>query len=309
MKRIRSFDDQTHFFGRIWGIVAAVLILSYPFVCLFLFDAQIDWKTVATGVGVVGLYWVVGAVETFTYTPMLGSGGTYLGFVTGNLSNLKVPCALNCMEQAGVEQGTEEAEVISTIAIAVSSIVTVLILTFGALGLGLLAPVLDNPTLKPAFDNVLYALFGGMAVVYVSKNWKISVLPCAIMLIVFISASFATGDSALAGTLIGVMVPVGVVVTVASARFMYKKGWLGELEAAQPDGQKQTAAADAAEETIASGPSDNAQGFAAVAETAEADKDCESGACETENVQSATKGSEAKNVKDAKGAADLQKKK
>ena len=159
MKPLGSFDDKTHFYGRIWGLVAALLILSYPFVCMAIFGASIDWKLFASGASIIVLYCVVGAVETFTYTPMLGSGGTYLGFVTGNLSNLKVPCALNCMEQAGVEKGTEEAEIISTISIAVSSIVTMLILVLGVVLISFLTPVFENPTLAPAFDNVLPALF------------------------------------------------------------------------------------------------------------------------------------------------------
>ena len=228
MKTLRSFDDNTHLFGRIWGVVAAVLILSYPFVCMAIFGASVDWKVFATGISIIVMYCAVGAVETFTYSPMLGSGGTYLGFVTGNLSNLKVPCALNCMEQAGVEKGTEEAEIISTISIAISSIVTMVILILGVVLISFLTPVFENESLAPAFDNVLPALFGGMAVVYISKNWKISVIPCVLMLLVFIIASYATGGGGLAGTLIGVMVPVGVIVTVFSARYMYKKGWLGE---------------------------------------------------------------------------------
>lgn len=226
--KMRSFDDRTHLYGRIWGLVAAALILSYPFLSMAIFGASIDWKIVGTGLGIMAMYWVVGAVETFTYTPMLGSGGTYLGFVTGNLSNLKVPCALNCMEQAGVKSGTEEAEVISTMSIAVSSIVTMLVLVLGVIFISFLTPVLENETLAPAFDNVLPALFGGMAVVYISKNWKIAVMPCVLMLLVFIISSYITGGSDLASTLIGVMVPVGVLFTIGSARVMYKKGWLGE---------------------------------------------------------------------------------
>lgn len=237
MKPLGSFDDKTHFYGRIWGLVAALLILSYPFVCMAIFGASIDWKLFASGASIIVLYCVVGAVETFTYTPMLGSGGTYLGFVTGNLSNLKVPCALNCMEQAGVEKGTEEAEIISTISIAVSSIVTMLILVLGVVLISFLTPVFENPTLAPAFDNVLPALFGGMAVVYISKNWKISVIPCVLMLLVFIISSYATGSGDLAGTLIGVMVPVGVIVTLVSSRIMYKKGWLGEMGTTQENAE------------------------------------------------------------------------
>lgn len=243
--RQRSYDDNTHLFGRIWAIIASLLIIAYPFVCMIIFDASIDWSIVATGVGVVAVYWVVSVVETFTYTPMLGSGGTYLGFVTGNLSNLKVPCALHCMDQAGVKAGSEEGEVISTLAIAVSSIVTMVIIILGVALISLLQPILENEILQPAFDNILPALFGAMAVVYIAKDWKIAVVPVVLMLIVFISASLISGDSSLANTLIGVMVPVGVVVTLCSSRFMYKRGWLDKKsdEAPKPedgenDGQK-----------------------------------------------------------------------
>ena len=226
----RSYEENTHFFGRIWAIFAAVLILAYPFVCMFIFGASIDWGIIATGIGLVAMYWVVSVVETFTYTPMLGAGGTYLGFVTGNLSNLKVPCALNCMEQAEVKSGTEEGEIISTVSIAVSSIVTMLIIVLGVILISFITPILDNPILEPAFenDNLLAALFGAMAVVYISKNWKIAIVPATLMLVVFITASLVSGNSGLAGTLIGVMVPIGVVVSIASSRFMYNKGWLGE---------------------------------------------------------------------------------
>ena len=249
VKNVRSFDDNTHLYGRIWGVIAAVLILSYPFVCMIIFDAAIDWSIFATGISIIVMYCAVGAVETFTYSPMLGSGGTYLGFVTGNLSNLKVPCALNCMEQAGVEKGTEEAEIISTVSIAISSIVTMIILILGVVLISFLTPILENENLKPAFDNVLPALFGGMAVVYISKNWKISVIPCVLMLLVFIISSYVTGSGDLAGTLIGVMVPVGVVVTVVSARMMYKKGWLGEIGSVQSSESTQKADEGVADKT------------------------------------------------------------
>ena len=95
---------------------------------------------------------------------MLGTGGSYLGFVTGNLTNLKVPAALNAMDNAKVKPGTEEGEVISTIAIASSTITTTVIITIGVLLLSQLTPILNSPVLKPAFDNILPALFGGLGV-------------------------------------------------------------------------------------------------------------------------------------------------
>jgi len=159
-------------------------------------------------------------VEIFTYVPMLGAGGTYLSFVTGNISNLKLPCAIDAMERAKVSASSEEGEIISTIAIAVSSIVTTIIILLGVIFLIPLSPVLNSPVLKPAFDMILPALFGGLAVVFISKNLKLSVAPVILMLLLFIFVP------ALNSGTVGIMVPVGVLFTVAVARIMYKKGVL-----------------------------------------------------------------------------------
>ena len=169
--------------------------------------------------GVAPIYWTVGVIEVITYTPMLGTGGTYLAFVTGNLTSIKAPSALSAMESAGVKPGTEEGEVISTNAIATSSIVTTLVLTLGVCVLTLIAPVLNSPVLAPAFNNILPALFGGLAVVYVSKNWKLSIAPLVFMIVLFLAVPSLAGS-------VGVLVPVGVIIALIAARILYKKGWL-----------------------------------------------------------------------------------
>jgi hypothetical protein len=161
----------------------------------------------------------VGAIEAFTYSPMLGSGGSYLGFVTGNIANLKLPCALNAMEIAGVKPGTEEGELISTISIAVSSIVTTLIIIAGVLLLSWLQPILESELLAPAFANILPALFGALAVVFISKNWKIALAPLLFMLVLFIAVP-SLAES------VSVLVPVGAIIAIAAARVLYKKGYL-----------------------------------------------------------------------------------
>jgi hypothetical protein len=164
------------------------------------------------------MYWAVGIVEMFTYVPMLGAGGAYLSFVTGNISNLKLPCALDAMERANVKPSQEEGEIISTIAIAVSSIVTTLIIILGVILIVPLTPLLEAPVLTPAFDMILPALFGGLAVAFISKNAKLSIAPIILMLTLFIFVP------ALNEGTVGIMVPVGVVFTIAIARILYKRG-------------------------------------------------------------------------------------
>ena len=190
----------------------------YPILVGVLFGVLPDWHGLLMGlVATAPMYWAVAVVETFTYVPMLGAGGSYLSFVTGNISNLKLPVALNALEQAGANIRTEEGEIVSTIAIAVSSIVTTVIIILGVILITPLTPILDAPVLAPALAQILPALFGGLGVVFVSKNWKIAVAPVILMLALFIFVP------ALNASTVGIMVPVGVLFTIGVSRILYKK--------------------------------------------------------------------------------------
>lgn len=213
------YMNSVHRDGRIWNITMMIILLMFPIVVGLIFQAVPDWRGVGLGlIATAPMYWAVGVVEVITFIPMLGAGGSYLSFVTGNISNLKLPCAINAMENAGVDAKSEEGEIISTIAIAVSSIVTTLIIAVGVLLIVPLSPLLENEALTPAFDQMLPALFGALGVALVSKNWKIAVAPVVLMLLLFIFVPALN-----AGT-VGIMVPVGVVFTIAFSRFLYKKG-------------------------------------------------------------------------------------
>lgn len=221
MKQNMTYMDKVHKWGTTWNLSMMVLLLAFPVVVALLFNAIPDWQGLLWGlVATAPMYWAVGVVETFTYIPMLGAGGSYLSFVTGNISNLKMPCALNALEQAEVKASSEEGEVVSTIAIAISSIVTTIIIILGVLLIVPLTPVLENPILTPAFDQMIPALFGGLGVAFVSRNWKIAIAPVTLMLILFITIPALN-----AGT-VGIMVPVSVLFTVGISRLMYKKGML-----------------------------------------------------------------------------------
>ena len=221
MKKNLSYIDSVHRDGRIWNISVMILLLAFPLTVAAIFGAAPDWKALAVGLlATAPMYWAVGAIETVTFTPMLGAGGSYLSFVTGNISNLKLPCAINALEQNGVSASSEEGEIISTIAIATSSIVTTIIILIGVICIVPLTPVLEAPVLEPAFAQMLPALFGGLGVAFVSKNWKIAVAPVALMLVLFIFIP------ALNSGTVGIMVPVSVVFTIAVARILYKRGVL-----------------------------------------------------------------------------------
>ena len=221
MKNDLSYMDSVHRDGRIWNISMMVLLFLFPVAVAVIYHVLPDWQGFLMGlIATAPMYWAVAVVETFTYVPMLGAGGSYLSFVTGNISNLKLPVALNALEQADVKVNSEEGELVSTIAIAVSSIVTTLIIILGVLLITPLTPILNAPVLEPAFAQILPALFGGLGVVFISKNWKISIAPVILMLVLFIFIP------ALNSSTVGIMVPVGVLFTLGVSRIMYKKGLL-----------------------------------------------------------------------------------
>ena len=209
-----TYMDSVHHYGRVWNLSMMVLLLMFPAAVSIIFHAPADGKGLLMGlIATAPMYWAVGFIETLTYVPMLGAGGSYLSFVTGNISNLKLPCALNALEQADVKANSEEGEIVSTVAIAVSSIVTTVIIIP-------LTPVLESPALAPAFAQILPALFGGLGVVFISKNAKLSIAPICLMLVLFIFVP------ALNSSTVGIMVPVSVLFTVGVARILYKNGIL-----------------------------------------------------------------------------------
>ena len=221
MKKKLSYIDSVHRDGTIWNLAVMVLLFMIPVTVAIIFGVTPDWNALLLGlIATAPMYWAVGVIETITYVPMLGAGGSYLSFVTGNISNLKMPCAINALEQNEVSASSEEGEVISTIAIATSSIVTTIIIVVGVVLIVPLTPILSAPVLQPAFEQILPALFGGLGVAFVSKNWKIAVAPIILMLVLFVFIP------ALNSGTVGIMVPVSALFTIGVARILYKKGVL-----------------------------------------------------------------------------------
>ena len=218
-KKEMTYMNSVHRYGKIWGFAILGILFLFPITLSLVFSVVPDWSALAKGaLAVAPMYWAVGIIEVITYVPMLGAGGAYLSFVTGNISNLKLPCAIDAMEKANVKSNSEEGEIISTISIAISSIVTTVIILVGVILIVPLTPLLESPTLQPAFAQMLPALFGGLGVVFISKNVKLAIAPIILMLALFISIP------ALNSGTVGIMVPVGVVFTIIVARIMYKKG-------------------------------------------------------------------------------------
>ncbi len=222
---LSEYKEATHRTGRIWTAFAMLLIVLVPLLFCIVYGVTPEWKSFYKGViAVVPMYWAIGLIEIFNYSPMLGSGGTYLAFVTGNLLNMKVPASKVALDKAGYSAETEEGEVLSTIAVAVSSIVTTLVLIVALLFVvPINAWINSSELLRNVFDlkvgYVIPALFGALGVVFIAKSWKIAILPMLLMIAVFLLIP-ATYDIA------GILIPVMSILSVVIARLLFKKNMI-----------------------------------------------------------------------------------
>lgn len=216
----KNYFDKVHRWGILWNIGALIMLLAIPVAISTYFNA---WPELGTLWSVLSklmlLYWVTAVIEVITYVPMLGAGGTYLSFVTGNITNLKLPVGLAAMENANVRANTEEGEVISTIAIGVSSITTTVIIAVGVLAFSPVLPLItaEGSVFKPAFEWVLPALFGALGASYFAKHWKLVPLPVIVGVIVLIFSPTMG---------VGTLMFVTIVAAVGGAFLMVKKNWL-----------------------------------------------------------------------------------
>ena len=218
----KEYEKEIHRMGRIMIAIGLLLLFSVPFVFSIILDAKINVKGFINGLlRIVPIYLPSSIVEFLVYVPLLGAGGSYLAFLTGNIINMKLPCAFNAKEIAHTDAGTAENAIISTLSIATSSLVTMLVIFAGVLLLIPLTPVLENPVLKPAFNNVLPALFGALAAQYFVKSWTVTAISLVLMTILTIAIPALMSQTSL------MMIPIGGIAILA-AWILFKKNKLKE---------------------------------------------------------------------------------
>lgn len=212
-----KYNEKTHFYGRIGLWIGIILLLAAPFLFGVSLNAMPDLGAFAKGLAQIAIIYIPSCiVEFLIYMPMLGAGGSYLAFITGNLINMKIPCALNARDIAGTEAGTTENEIVSTLSIAASSLVTTLVIALGVMLIIPLRPVLEMPELQPAFNNVVPALFGAMAYKYFRRSMKLVAIPLVVMTVLFIVAPGLIGS-------VGFLMLISGAIAIGQAYYYFKR--------------------------------------------------------------------------------------
>jgi len=219
-KFFEEFNNGLHRLGRFTLIAGIIVLMAVPFAFGVIVGVMPDMPAFLKGwINVAVVYFPVSVVEFLVYAPMLGAGGSYLAFITGNVTNMKIPCAMNARDIAKTEVGTPENEIVSTIAVAISAIVTTLVILLGVVMLVPLQPVLSAPVLQPAFNNVVPALFGALGLKYFAKSPQIAAIPLALMCVLCILVPSMISQTSI------LMIPSGGL-ALAIGFVLFKKGKL-----------------------------------------------------------------------------------
>ena len=219
-KFFEEFNNGLHRIGKIMMFVGLVALVAVPLLIATIYQVSIDSDGFWAGFLAVALLYIpMSAAEFLIYVPMLGAGGSYISFITGNVTNMKIPCAMNAREIAGTKVGTPENEIISTISTATSAIITTFVVAVGVVLIIPLQPILQSPTFAPAFDYVVPALFGALGLKYFSKSPKIAVVPVVLLSVLCIFIPSLVSQTSV------LIIPSGALALMI-AFLLFKKGKL-----------------------------------------------------------------------------------
>ncbi|MFB5662598.1 small-conductance mechanosensitive channel [Alteribacillus sp. HJP-4] len=186
-----SFHSQAHFWGRatLWLLIIACLLP--PLYLSFILNHHPGWDAIAAGVvgyaAFIGIMWVL---EPITYYPTLGTAGTYMAFLTGNIANMCLPCSAAAQNAIGAEAGSKKAEISGALAIAVASLVNIVVIISVIISGSYIISVLPAP-IEGAFEFVLPAIFGGVLGQFAYKTPLYGIIALGVGLAVLFSPIFS----------------------------------------------------------------------------------------------------------------------
>ena len=221
--KMDSFQSWAHRWGRVGTLIALIYMVALPFVVLAAYDSIPSLGEVfnVNTFSILLIYIPVGFSEALSYTPILGCSA-YLAFITGNIMNLTKK-----------QPNTPEGEAVASVAVAVSSLMTVAILTLAAVCASFISPVFELPAVKTASSYLLPALFGSMALGLfassssgskVVKGGIKGVLPVLVIMTVLSLAARLAGYGSVLGGLVGIFIIVMLPIGILTSYILWKKG-------------------------------------------------------------------------------------
>jgi hypothetical protein len=226
--------DDMHRLGRIGIACGFVIMIGIPTIAGIYFNAMPSiLQVLTTAAALLALFVPSAFSETIAYSPILGSS-YYLSQITGNISNLKLPVAKTALQILDVEEGTEDADIVCSIAVSVSSFVTIFVIMLGVILLQPLRPVLSLPVFKLASGNIVPALFGSLIVgvlgsqlgggIRCTGRYKGAILPFVILVALYLFVAYGLKQPAAFGLYQGFVMLALLPIVWFSNKWLYKTG-------------------------------------------------------------------------------------
>ena len=263
---VEPYFEEMHRKGIILTIISLILFVGVPTITCIVYDIMPNFGTViATGIGLIAIFVPTGIAEMFGEVPIMGSS-YYLACLTGNILNLKLPSAINAIKVSGFKQSRatktsirltwkkvkKEADVVVGIAIAVSSLITLVILALGVILLMPLESFMTSEAIGIAASNVLPALFGCLVLGFIGNDvgggitikgrLKAAIVPFIFFIVLYLLISD------LYEAFEGFLMIIGIGMVYLITKKMYKAG---KIEVILPESDSMEAAAEVFEAELA----------------------------------------------------------
>lgn len=217
----KSWNPSVNRLGRL--TILPVIIGSFlPGLYLYFvygFVAPIDVMLETWGLILVifGAFYIV---EPMSYYPILGLAGTYLSFLSGNISNMRVPCSAVAQEVVGVKPETPEAEIISTLGITGSIVTNVIAVSLAALVGAQLLEIFPKSVTEAFQTYAAPAIFGAVFGQFATQSLRTAAIALMIPLVILAIGTFGGVAILTKAWLVMILSISGI---VAINRYFYQK--------------------------------------------------------------------------------------
>ena len=209
-----EYFPAAHRIGLITSLLHVVIFFLPPVYLTVFYGLPANWSTIMRGAATAWSFSIpLWFIEPVSYFLVLGICGTYISFLAGNISNFRLPVSAVAQEVAHVTQGSHEAEIISTLAIATTQLMITVSALTGAIFVSAIVGLLPTSVVA-AFDWLLPSIWGAIVVQFGLRNWRYAVVAVSLSIVVVIYSGFPGWSHT----------PIVVVLMVALALFNHNRG-------------------------------------------------------------------------------------
>lgn len=168
----KDYLPKVHRFGTATMLLILVLSFLPALYFSFIHGAHPGWSVIAkAGVTMIGMEIFTWILEPALYFPMIGITGSYISFVAGNITNMRIPAATAAQTSVNAKVGTRKGEFAGVIGIVASVVVNFVVLGvvigFGGLIISVLPETISN-----ALNYALPSVYGALLVTFIARLKK-----------------------------------------------------------------------------------------------------------------------------------------